>query len=132
MLNDNLANGDSIADFRASTGHVTAWVGVFISTCNTNLSIVSLLTFENKTVFATFALLRDKHNFDLYIKVGQKAKIRYRNNQELHLTQDIVRENDQYTRKKHTQDSQEVSPFPTGGHKATWHRQDNLAKTNTI
>ena len=36
-------------------------------------------------------------------------------------------EGDKHTRKHHIQESQEVSPFPTGDHKAARNRQDSMA-----
>ena len=66
------------------------------------------------------------------IKVRKKANIRNRFNQVPHLLKDTVWESDKYPRKHHIPESQEVSPFPAGVHKATLHRQeDNMAKTNT-
>ena len=53
------------------------------------------------------------------IKVRKKAKIRNRYN----LTQDIIWETDKNTRKLHIQESKEVSPVPTGDHKAAKNRQ---------
>ena len=38
---------------------------------------------------------------------------------------------DKYTIKHHIQESQEISPDPAGDHKAAWHRQGNIVKTNT-
>ena len=53
------------------------------------------------------------------MKVRKKAKIRKRYNQVPNLTQDTVWESDKKkTGKNHAQDSQMVSPFPTGDHKA--------------
>ena len=52
-------------------------------------------------------------------------------NQVPHLTQDTVWESDKNTRKHHKQESQEVSPFPTGDHKAARNSHDSMAKTNT-
>ena len=46
-------------------------------------------------------------------------------------TRDTVLESDENTIKHHTQESQEVSPFPAGDHKATKNREDSMAKTNT-
>ena len=51
------------------------------------------------------------------MEVSKEAKIRNRYNQVPHLTQDTTRESDK-TIKQHTQESQEVSPFPAGDHKA--------------
>ena len=66
------------------------------------------------------------------IKVRKKARIRNRFNQVPHLLKDTVWESDKYTRKHHIPESQEVSPFPAGVHKAALHRQeDNMTKTNT-
>ena len=66
-------------------------------------------------------------------KVMKKAEIRKRYNQVSHLTQDTGWERDKNTAKRLIQESQEVSPFPAGDHKAARHRQleDNMAKTNT-
>ena len=43
-----------------------------------------------------------------------------------HLTQDTIWESDKNLRKFHIQDSQEVSPFPAGDHKAARNRQDSM------
>ena len=51
-------------------------------------------------------------------KVSKEAKIRNRYNHVPHLTQDTTRESDKNTIQHHTQESQEVSPFPTVDHKA--------------
>ena len=42
-----------------------------------------------------------------------------------------VWESDKYTRSHHIQESQEVSPFPAGYHKAARNRQYSMTKTNT-
>ena len=42
------------------------------------------------------------------------------------LTQDTIWESDKNSRKRHTQKSQEVSPFPAGDHKAGRKRQDSM------
>ena len=39
---------------------------------------------------------------------------------------------DKNTRKRHTQESQEASPFPAGDHKAVMNRQDSIIKRNVI
>ena len=65
----------------------------------------------------------------LKVKVRKKAKIRNRYNQALHLTQDTTLESNKYTIKHHAQESQEVSPFPAGDHKATINRQENTKNT---
>ena len=52
-------------------------------------------------------------------KVIKKANIRNRYNQASHLTHDTTWESDINTIKHHIQESQEVSPFPAGDHKAT-------------
>ena len=62
-------------------------------------------------------------------KARKKANIRNQYNQVL--TQDIVWKSDRNKTNRHIQESQEVSPFPAGDHKAARHRQDNMAKTNT-
>ena len=46
-----------------------------------------------------------------------------------HLTQDTTWESNEITIKHHTQESQEVSPFPAGDHKATMNRQENMTNT---
>ena len=58
-------------------------------------------------------------------KVRKKAKIRIRYNQAPHQTQVITRESKTYTIKHHTQESQEVSPFPAGYLKATMNWKEN-------
>ena len=58
------------------------------------------------------------------IKVRKKAKIRNRYNRETHLSKDTTWESDKNTRKHHTQESQEVSTFPAGDHKAATNRKD--------
>ena len=52
-----------------------------------------------------------------------KAMIRNRYNQVPNLTQDTTGGSDKNTRKHDTQESQEVSLFPTGDHKAAKNRQ---------
>ena len=64
-------------------------------------------------------------------KVRKNAKIRNRYNQVPHLAQDITWESDKNTRKYHIQESQEVSHFPTGDHKAAMNRQDSKTDTKT-
>ena len=63
------------------------------------------------------------------IKVRKKAKIRNEYNQVPHLTQDTTWESDKNTRKHLIQESQEVSPFPAGDHKAATNRQDSMTDT---
>ena len=58
------------------------------------------------------------YNSVFFTKVKKKAKIRNRYTQIPHLTRDTILESGKNTRKHHTQGSQEVSPFPTGDHKA--------------
>ena len=59
-------------------------------------------------------------------KVRNKTKIRNRYNQIPHPTQDTIWENDKNTRKHYIRESQEVSPFPAGDHKAARKRQGSL------
>ena len=65
-------------------------------------------------------------------KVDIDAKIRNRNNQVLHLTEDTIWESDKNTssRKHKTQKSQEVSPFPAGDREAARNRHINITKIN--
>ena len=76
-------------------------------------------------------LVHPSERFFRSIKVKNKANIRNRYNQVSHLTQDTLCESDKHATKRHTQESQEVSPFLAGDHKAAKHRQDSVAKTNT-
>ena len=39
-------------------------------------------------------------------------------------------ESDKITTKRHLQESQDVSTFPAGAHKAARHRQDKMTKAN--
>ena len=64
------------------------------------------------------------------IKVKRRAKIRNQYNQVPHLTWDTIWESDKNTRKHNTQESQEVSPFRAGDHKAARKTQDSIIKTN--
>ena len=62
-------------------------------------------------------------------KVSNGAKIRNRYNQVPHLTQDTKWESDKLTEDT-TNESQEVSPFPAGDHKAHINRRaQNIANT---
>ena len=69
---------------------------------------------------------------NIYI-VSKKAKIRNLYNQVPYLTQYITWDSDKNTRKHHIQDSQEVSPFPAGDHKAAMNRHSHkqIAKPST-
>ena len=60
----------------------------------------------------------------------EEEKIKNWYNQVPHLTRDTAwLESDKNTRKHHTQESQEVSPFQASDHKAARNRQDSLIKT---
>ena len=65
----------------------------------------------------------------MHLKVRKNAKIRNRYNQVPHLTQDTIWESDKNLRKRHLQESQEVSLFPAGDHKAVMNRQDSMVDT---
>ena len=54
------------------------------------------------------------------LKVNRKAKVRKLYNQVPYLTRDSIRESD---KKQRTQESQEVSHVPAGGHKTARNRQ---------
>ena len=60
------------------------------------------------------------------VRVRKNEKIRNRDNQVQHLTQDTEWERDKNTRKQHIQESQEVSPFLAGAFKAAMNRQDSM------
>ena len=62
-------------------------------------------------------------------KVRKEGKIRNRYNQAPHLTQDPTWESDKNTIKHHMQESQDVSPFPAGDHKAAMNRQESMTTT---
>ena len=64
-----------------------------------------------------------------FIQVRKKAKIWNRYNKVPHLTQDTTWESDKNARKHHILESQEVSPFPAGDHKAAMIRQDSMTDT---
>ena len=63
------------------------------------------------------------------VKMKKKANIRNRYNQVPHMSRDTIRESDITTRKHHTRESQEVSPYPEGDHKAARNRQGSIRKT---
>ena len=66
--------------------------------------------------------------FKIILKVRKKAKIRNQYNQVPHLTKDTIWESDKSSRKHHIQESQEVNPFPAGGHMAV---RNNRQTRNT-
>ena len=89
------------------------------------LALIDMCTMSN--IFA-------KHKHHLSInesEVRKKAKIRNRYNQVPRLTKDIVWESNKNTRKHHTHESQEVSPFPSGDQKVAKNRHGSMAKTST-
>ena len=63
------------------------------------------------------------------LKVSNEAKIRNQYNQVPHLTQDTTQESDKNTIKHYTQESQLVTPFPEGDHKAAMNRQESMTNT---
>ena len=63
------------------------------------------------------------------VKLREKANVRNQYNQIPHLTQDTICESEKNTRKRHIQESQKVSPFPAGDHKAASNRQDSMTDT---
>ena len=67
--------------------------------------------------------------YTIFNKVSKKAKIRHRYNQVPHLTKDTTWENDKHKRKHHKQESQEVSHFQAGDHKAAMDRQESMTNT---
>ena len=66
----------------------------------------------------------------IILKVKKKTKIRNLYNQVPHLTRDTIWGSDKNTSKHHTKESQEVSPFQTGDHKAAMNRHGSIIKTN--
>ena len=62
-------------------------------------------------------------------KVRKRAQVRNRYNQAQHLTQETTWESDKNTRKHYIRESQEVSPFQAGDHKAAMNRQDSMTDT---
>ena len=60
---------------------------------------------------------------------SKKVKIRNRYNQVPHPTQSTTWESDENTRKHHIQESQEVSLFPAGDHRAAVNRQESMTNT---
>ena len=65
-------------------------------------------------------------------KASRETKIRNRNNQVPHLTQDTTWKSDETTIKDHTQESQKVSSFPVGDNKATMNKQESMTNKNII
>ena len=94
-----------------------------------------LLEFKTKNVFIQMWRVRLVWYHIFWFLSGQiiarkKAKIRNQYNQATHLlTQDTAWESDKNTIKHHIQESQEVSPFPAGDHKAAMNRQENITNT---
>ena len=71
---------------------------------------------------------------DMESKVRKTARIRNRYNQVHHLSQDTNWESNKITIKwiNNTNKSQEVSPFPSGDHKAAKNRRKSMTNTNDI
>ena len=46
------------------------------------------------------------------------------------MTRDTLWESDKNIRKHHTQESQDISPFPAGDYEAARNRQDSITKKN--
>ena len=84
-----------------------------------------------RTIQWDYEAEKSRHNASKAAKVKKKANIRNQYNQVLHLTWDTIWENDKNTRKHHTQESQEDSPFPAGDYKTARNRQDSITKKNT-
>ena len=63
------------------------------------------------------------------IKVRKKAKIRNQYNQAPLLNQDTAWESGKNTINPQIQESQEVSQFPAGDHKAAMNRQESITNT---
>ena len=66
--------------------------------------------------------------FRNFRKVTKAAKIRNRYNQVPHITKKTTLKSDKNTIKRHTQESQEVSPFQAGDHKAVMNRQESMTR----
>ena len=64
----------------------------------------------------------------MYIKERKVAKFWNRYNQVPHLTQDTTWESDK-TQLNITSESQEVSPFPAGDHKAAMNGRESMTNT---
>ena len=106
---DFLSQGE-ISDIRFQQARIT-----FLPVIAVKLYDVSVQSNQCSSVAAKFDVML--HIFYSVFKVSKGAKIRNRINQVPHLTQDTngkVANSHLYT----TNESQEVSPFPAGGHKA--------------
>ena len=65
-------------------------------------------------------------SWPMWLLNKMKAEIRNQYNQVSHLTLDTIWECDKNTKKYHTQENQDVSPFPAGDHKAARNREDSI------
>ena len=61
----------------------------------------------------------------------KKTKLRNLYNQVSHLSQDTKWESDKTQEKQHTQESQEIRPFPAGDPKAVMYIQDSMTQEIT-
>ena len=84
--------------------------------------IYSSRTFQESSLYSSTLQACVNHNKPLHYKVSMGAKIRNRYNQVPHLTQDT---NGKVTNSQldTANESQEVSPFPAGDHKAHINRR---------
>ena len=97
--------------------------------------ILQALFSERKLILSTWIyiyLYLETFKFCKTYKVRKKAKTRNRCDLIPHLTKDTILDSDKSTRKHHKQESQEVSPFPAGDHKAARNIQDSMANYKRI
>ena len=108
--------------------HIWAWIGYFICTRRE----IRLYLFGKELISclsrAYVRAFRDK-NWPYTLNVKKAAKIRNRYNQVLHLTQRIPHWKVTKTQLNITNESQEVSPFPAGDHKAAMNRRESMSNT---
>ena len=91
------------------------------------IHVTGLFLTRNETVLYR---IRPPHRAS-YIKVRKIARIRNRYGQVPHLSQDNKLESNKITIDI-TNKSQDVSPFPSGDHKAAMNRRKSMANTGTI
>ena len=94
------------------------------------VSLAGLCWPANSGLFIRYCSIPIKSSAVNATKVKKKTKIRNRYNQVPHLNGRNIWVSEKNTRKHHTQESQEVSPFPAGDHMAARNRRDNIIKTN--
>ena len=118
---------DQIGEYNIQTKiNIKTWQLSFIKRRTNRIIFWRLWIFISYTIYDFLYMVYNFHDAYTSIKVRKRATIRNQNDQAPHLTQDT---NGKVTASQlyFTNERQEVSPFPAGGHKASMH--ESITKT---